>query len=136
MWTMRNDFHPRATAFTSRGSRGIQPFSIHSTSTPEDRLRGGEKGKSWAQTRYESKSPNHSIYYSYDEKYRLMIAWITRVFPITIVGRVLHALFICFLHSVCEKVFCFLFLFKLWLSFFVKIYSLRGNIILKFNIKI
>lgn len=60
LWTMRNDFHPRATAFTSRGSRGIQSFSIHSTSTPEDRLRGGERKKLGADA-YESKSSRKSV---------------------------------------------------------------------------
>lgn len=92
LWTMRNDFHPRATAFTSRGSRGIQSFSIHSTSTPEDRLRGGERKKLGADA-YESKSSRKSVVGVYIIIIMKDIVWITRVFPKIIVGGVLHALF-------------------------------------------
>lgn len=72
LWTMRNDFHPRATAFTSRGSRGIQSFSIHSTSTPEDRLRGGGKekvGRRRVRIEELEKIGSGRIYYYYYEGY-------------------------------------------------------------------
>lgn len=102
--------HSLHLSWIQRNSVVLNSFDIHAGGSATRGRKKEKVGRRRVSNRRarENHKGEERIYYYYEEGYRLMIAWITRVFPITIVGRVLHALFICFLQSVCEKVFCFL----------------------------
>lgn len=133
LWTMRNDFHPRAAAFTSRGSSRSR-FIRRPRS--QDRLRGGKKGEKVGRKRsFRCEELEKIGGYYYDEG--LLLLEESAAFC-----KCCKHVKVIWLNSVCEK--CIILFSEKWISFFiqvmavvfVKICSSCGSIAQKFNIKI